>query len=62
MANNKIETYPEAARAVHLWLLEFCDESKPYPEMIADAARKASKEIEQLRQKLFGDKGEPYGT
>jgi hypothetical protein len=41
--------YPEAARAIALYLLEFCDENFFYPDMIADAARKAAKEIENLR-------------
>lgn len=49
MANEKIETYQEAARVVHLWLKEFCNEKKIYPDMIAEAARRAAKEIERLR-------------
>lgn len=44
------ETYDESARVIHLWLKEFCDESLPFPEMIADAARKAAKHIEFLRK------------
>lgn len=57
MANDKIETYPEAARVIHLWLKEFCDESRACPDMIADASRMASKEIDRLRH-LISD--EPY--
>ena len=49
MAKERIDTYPEAARAIALWLDEFCDKSLRYPEMIADAARRAAKEIELLR-------------
>jgi len=49
MANEKIETYPEAARVIALWLGEFCDEDRPYPDMIAEASRRAAKEIERLR-------------
>jgi len=49
MAKERIDTYPEAARAIALWLDEFCDKSLRYPEMIADAARKAAQEIELLR-------------
>lgn len=42
--------YPEAAIVIHLWLKDFCDESLPFPDMIAEAARKASKRIEQLEK------------
>jgi len=49
MAHERIDTYPEAARAIALWLDEFCDKSLRYPEMIADAARRAAREIELLR-------------
>jgi hypothetical protein len=46
----KIKTYPEAARVIALYLEEFCDKNLPYPAMIADAARKACFEIEDLRR------------
>ena len=49
MGNKKIETYPEAARVINLWLNEFCDDDRPYPDMIAEASRRAAKEIERLR-------------
>ena len=49
MAKKRINTYPEAARVIALWLDECCDKSLRYPEMIADAARRAAKEIELLR-------------
>jgi len=49
MTKEKIETYPEAARVIHLWLAEFCDENRTYPDMIAEASRRAAKEIERLR-------------
>ena len=41
--------YPAAARAIALHLREFCDESLPYTDMIADAARQAKAEIDRLR-------------
>lgn len=41
--------YAESARAIHIYLKEFCDESLSFPNMIADASRKASEEIERLR-------------
>lgn len=44
--------YPAAARAIALWLTEYCDESLPYPDMVADAARKAARHIEALKKKL----------
>jgi hypothetical protein len=40
--------YYEAARVVHLYLDKFCDKSVAYPDMIADAARKASARITEL--------------
>lgn len=51
MANGKIEDYPEAARAIALQLKEFCDETLPYPEMIADAARKAKAALDEADRK-----------
>ena len=51
MAKERIDTYPEAARVIALWLDEFCDKSLSYPAMIADAARKAAQEVERLRTK-----------
>lgn len=47
--NREVETYEEAARVIALWLKEFCDYDLNYPAMIADAARRASKEIDRLR-------------
>ena len=43
-----VDKYATAARAIALHLKPFCDESFPYDEMIADAARKASDELEQV--------------
>jgi hypothetical protein len=37
--------YPSAARSIALNLRQFCDEELFYPDMIADAARKASDQI-----------------
>lgn len=45
----KITEYDEAARVIHLYLNEFCDESLPFPAMVADAARKADKEIKAIK-------------
>ena len=56
-----VDKYATAARVIALHLKPFCDESLPYDEMIADAARKASDELEQvkrenrqLKEKLHG--------
>ena len=45
-----VDKYATAARVIALHLKPFCDESLPYDEMIADAARKASDELEQVRR------------
>ena len=47
-----VDKYATAARAIALHLKPFCDESLPYDEMIADAARKASDELEQVKREL----------
>jgi predicted nuclease with TOPRIM domain len=44
-----VQKYATSARAIALWLNEFCNDKLPYDEMIAEAARKASAEIEQVR-------------
>jgi hypothetical protein len=44
-----VSEYAAAARVIHLHLGEFCDETKAYPEMVADAARKAAAAIAELR-------------
>lgn len=44
--------YAAAARAVHLHLQEFCRKDLRYPDMIAEAARRAGVEIRALRQRL----------
>ena len=56
-----VDKYATAARVIALHLKPFCDESLPYDEMIADAARKATAEREQvkrenrqLKEKLHG--------
>ena len=46
-----VDKYATAARVIALHLKPFCDESLPYDEMIADAARKASAELEQVKAK-----------
>jgi hypothetical protein len=48
--------YPAAARSIHLWLKDLCDESLAYPRMIADASRNAALEIERLRQLIERDR------
>ena len=47
-----VDKYATAARVIALHLKPFCDESLPYDEMIADAARKASDELEQVKRAL----------
>lgn len=42
--------YAQAARTIELYLKDFCDKKLPYDEMIADASRKASAEIERLTE------------
>jgi hypothetical protein len=44
------DAYATAARVIHLHLVEFCDESLPFDEMIADAARKAAAQLSTLTQ------------
>ena len=44
-----VDKYATAARVIALHLKPFCDESLPYDEMIADAARKASDELEKVK-------------
>ena len=46
-----VDKYATAARVIALHLKPFCNESLPYDEMIADAARKASDELEQVKKK-----------
>ena len=45
-----VDKYATAARVIALHLKPFCDESLLYDEMIADAARKASDELEQVKR------------
>jgi hypothetical protein len=45
-----VDRYAAAARVIALYLGEFCDESLPYDEMIADAARKAAAALTAERQ------------
>lgn len=44
--------YPAAARAIYVWLKEFCDENLCYPDMIAEAARRAAKHIEKQNETI----------
>lgn len=43
-----VDKYATAARVIALYLKPSCDESLPYNEMIADAARKVSAELAQV--------------
>ena len=52
MPEEKITTYDQAARVIGVWLQEFCDDSLPYPERIADASRKASLKISVLENRI----------
>ena len=45
-----VDKYATAARVIALHLKPFCDESLPYDEMIADVARNASDELEQVKR------------
>lgn len=51
-----VDKYAKAARVIALHLKPFCDESLPYDEMIADAARKASDELEQVKRLYESEK------
>ena len=44
--------YASAARTIHLWIKDFCDESLPYDEMIADATRKAADALTESQRQL----------
>jgi hypothetical protein len=44
--------YPAVARSLYLNLTEFCDESEPYPAMVAHAGQRAAAEILRLRASL----------
>ena len=48
---------PAALRVVALWLGEFCDGRRSYPEMVAEAARRAATTIDILRMRASGDAG-----
>lgn len=48
MSEEKSLDYEEMARVVHLYLDQWCDESLPYPDMCADAARKFRTAYDQL--------------
>lgn len=39
------DEYATAASTIALYLKDYCNESLPYPEMIADAARRAGEEL-----------------
>lgn len=41
-AEKIVEEYAESARAIALWLSEYCDKTLSYPSMISNAARKIS--------------------
>ena len=56
-----VDKYATAARVIALHLKPFCDESLPYDEMIADAARKASDELEQVKRENSHLKERLYG-
>lgn len=51
-AEAKVSLYAASARVIALHLKELCDESLPYDEMIADAARKAGAEISKLESQF----------
>lgn len=47
-----VERYAASARAISLNLSAFCDTNLPYDEMISDASRRASAEIEKLKAEI----------
>ena len=49
-AEKRLELYATAARVIALHLERFCDESLPYDEMIADAARKAGEKLQKAKE------------
>ena len=59
---NAVELYGMSARVIALNLDEYCDTNLGYAEMIADASRKAAKEIERLEEEneRFADIGKLY--
>lgn len=56
-----VSKYATAARVIHLHLKEFCDESMSYDEMISDASRNASAEIQRLKTELSNAKRAAVG-
>lgn len=44
--------WPTAGRSIALNLSEFCDQSKPYPRMVSDAARQARRYIHNIRMAI----------
>lgn len=56
-----VDKYATSARVIALHLKPFCDESLPYDEMIAGAARKASDELEQVKRENSHLKERLYG-
>lgn len=47
-----VDKYATAARSITLNLEDFCDRNLPYDQMIAEAARKASAKLEQMKAEL----------
>lgn len=45
-----LDDYASSARVIALYLKQFCDTSLNYPNMIADAARKACEALEKYKQ------------
>jgi ketopantoate reductase len=54
----KVKRYAQSARTIALWLDDYCDATLPYPEMIADASRKAATEIDMLEKEVRTMKGD----
>lgn len=51
--SESLEKHVKAAQRIALCLDEFCDYSKPYTEMLADASKKAEDELILFRQKEY---------
>lgn len=52
VAEEIVAEYEESARAVFLWLYEFCDGTLPSPPMIGTAARKVAREYADMKNRV----------
>lgn len=57
MVFNPDTDWPTAGRSIALNLAEWCDQSKPYPRMVADAARAVRRYIHNIRTAMQSPDG-----